>query len=290
MSRLPTRGTGPRDGACGRAGQSVAALTVMRVSQLRKESPGTERFRYADRNASWTASAAASRSPTTRKATPNRWSWWNSTSRLKASSSPPSASSTSALSRARSKSMRSRSGPVVGGALSAGDSRASGGRAPATGCASSSRGAGSSTGCASSTRGAAAGSSTGCAVSRPDRCDRGPSAATRRGRLGPGSKPLAIGPSLASGPLVAVASAIRRIVPACRRSHPWDNRRRDRAGVAEWQTQLTQNQPRATSWGFESPSRYHRAPSSPPESPRWVPCILCARDVSTRGDTEEDLV
>lgn len=27
----------------------------------------------------------------------------------------------------------------------------------------------------------------------------------------------------------------------------WDNRGEHRAGVAEWQTQLTQNQPRATS-------------------------------------------
>ena len=52
---------------------SVAALSAMRVSQLRNESPRNRaRLRYAEKKASCTASAAASRSPSIRTVTPNR--------------------------------------------------------------------------------------------------------------------------------------------------------------------------------------------------------------------------
>src|SRR6185295_20310709 len=36
------------------------------------------------------------------------------------------------------------------------------------------------------------------------------------------------------------------------------------AGVAEWQTQRTQNPPRATSWGFDPPLRHHLASVTSP--------------------------
>ncbi len=97
----PTSSSSGRVGRTARRGaRSRQALTTMRCSQVvTAESPRKRSAaRRADTRASWTASAASSRSPVVRRATAHSRSRWRRTTSPKASGSPATCAATSSAS------------------------------------------------------------------------------------------------------------------------------------------------------------------------------------------------